>query len=347
MGFLESTYRRFADLAGGRLKARIARMLMYSGVEADVDIWLGSRLLVAFLFALAAALLPWTVLKYYNIFELTGENIATAAALPALYASLGGALLVFLFVLFLFYMHIFYIIEDRTNRIEDVMPDFLMLVAANLNAGMPVFQAFTYAARPEFGPLEEEVKKAAIRASSTESLSQALIRLSEAVDSPLFRRTIALLERGIRSGGSLAKLLETTSAELRRTQEMSRELQASTRTYALFLGFIMIILMPVLFAVSIQFLDMFISISSTYAPQQGAFNIPIFSGKVGVTVDFIIIVSYVMMVICSLLTSALIGVIYEGKQLYGLKYFPVITMLSFAVFFIGRMAFEQIIAPFA
>lgn len=346
MGLMEDIYRRFANRVAPPIKERVAKMLVYAGIEADVDLWLGSRLLISFLFGFAAALLPWTVLKYYNIFKINPHNIATVESLPALYTSIALGIGVFLFVLFLFYLHIFYIIEDRSRRIEEVMPEFLVLVVANLRAGMPVFQAFSHAARPEFGPLEEEVKRSVVRASSSESLSQALIELSEAVDSKMFQRTIALFERGIQSGGSLAKLLETTAEELRKTQEITKELEASTRTYALFLGFIMIILMPILFAISIQFLEMFINIGSNYAQQSSIFNIPIFSGKVSITVEFITVVSYVMMIVCSLLASALIGAIYKGKQLYGLKYFPVIVILCFVVFLMSRTLVSQFVAFF-
>lgn len=48
-------------------------------------------------------------------------------------------------------------IDNRKKQIEDVLPDFLQICAANVRAGMSIERALWFAARPEFGLLSEEV----------------------------------------------------------------------------------------------------------------------------------------------------------------------------------------------
>ncbi|MDE1798055.1 MAG: hypothetical protein KGH63_01460, partial [Candidatus Micrarchaeota archaeon] len=138
----------------------INRLLTYAGIEQSPDLWMGSRLLLAMGAAAAFAFLP-------VIFsQLTGANLGFG--IPGHYnlAFLIGymvlsATLSFVGVLGLVYFHLYYVVNDRTKRVEEVLPDFLLMVAAHMHAGLTPFAAFQSAARPEFGPLEKEVKSIA------------------------------------------------------------------------------------------------------------------------------------------------------------------------------------------
>src|SRR3989338_1305476 len=50
-------------------------------------------------------------------------------------------------------------------------PGFLLLVSSNINAGMTPFNSFQVAARPEFGPLAEEIKYAVSKSLGTTSFN--------------------------------------------------------------------------------------------------------------------------------------------------------------------------------
>ena len=78
------------------------------------------------------------------------------SALIPQYAVMVSLCMIFI-VLGLVYAYLVLRIEDRKNKIEAVLPDFLQLASANVRAGMPIDRALWFAARPEFGLLSQEV----------------------------------------------------------------------------------------------------------------------------------------------------------------------------------------------
>jgi len=333
-------YKGIARFAKTRYHPMIQQLLDYAGVSTEADIWLGSRLLVAFLFSFLAFILPWTVFHYLGWIQI--ETLADYLRAVALSSLLG--VLTFLFVLLLYYLHIYYVIDDRTKRVERVLPDFLLMVAANMRAGMTPFTAFHTSARPEFGPLEEVIRLVAAKTLGTESLATAFEEIPKYVKSSLLKKTVSFFEKGMKSGGHLALLLESSAEEMRETQELKHELIVSTRTYSVFLLFVVIIGIPLLFAISSQFLSTFSKIQEQQASAQfgGESGISFFSGELTLKPQFVIQASYVLLVITSFLVSILIGVIGEGKLLYGVKYFLPVCVGSLMTFFVIREAIASV-----
>jgi len=192
---------------------KVQAWLDYAGITTEVDVWLGSRLLVAFLFGVFAFLLPWTAGVYLGMVSI--ETLGDYARMLLLSLTLG--ILTFAFILFLYYLHLYYIIDDRTKRVERALPDFLLMVSANMRAGMTPFTAFHISARPEFGPLEDVIKLVAAKAMGTESLSIAFEEIPRYVKSDLLKKTVSFFEKGMRSGGHLARILESSAEEIRET----------------------------------------------------------------------------------------------------------------------------------
>ncbi|MEW6329074.1 MAG: type II secretion system F family protein [Candidatus Micrarchaeota archaeon] len=340
----ENLYKAFGGLLGADIRAWVARKLAYAGIDEEPDVWAGSRLLLAILFGLVAALVPITLAKYTGWLVIIPERMGALEYLALLGLCLLAGAFVFAFVLALYYAHLSYVIADRTKRVEKVLPDFLLMVAANLRAGLTPFTAFHTAARPEFGPLEEEVKVVASKAMGSESLDSALNELSERIDSVILAKTVSFFEKGMRSGGHLAKLLETSAEEIRQMHELKREMVISTKTYTIFLIFVVCVITPLLLAISVQFLQTFIKVQvnqSAFASQVG---LTFFTGALSVTPDFILKLSYAVLVGTTLLVSALTGIISEGKLLPGLKYFPVMAAASLILFEIFRYVVAGVLA---
>lgn len=344
---LNGVYKRFGDFLPALLLEKIERAMLCSGAEGDVKAWAGAKFFVAFLFALAGALLPWTLLKYANIITLEFETLTLAAALPVIGLSVLLGTLSFITAILLYYMHAFYVIDDRTKRLERVLPDFLLIVVSNLRAGMTPFAAFRAAARPEFGPLEEEIRVASAKAGASESLSEALRDLSKRFNSGSFQRAVEFFDKGIRSGGQLAKLLESSAEETRRLQDLKSELVATTRTYAIFLVFIVIAATPFLLAISTQFLAMFNQIQSETQAGASEFSLPFFSTETSITQEFMIQLSMLTLIGTSLFVAALIGVIIQGQALYGAKYFPILAIISTGMFLLAKIIIASILSAFA
>ena len=53
------------------------------------------------------------------------------------------------------YVALLLMADERRRKVEDVLPDFLSLSAANVRAGMTIDQAMWYAAKPEYGILSD------------------------------------------------------------------------------------------------------------------------------------------------------------------------------------------------
>lgn len=336
-------YRRFATIVPEYQYTRISRMLAYAGIEEYPDVWIGSRVLLALLGGVIGALIPLSVLRVmgFYTFEFTAMGQADMLFLAELSMIFGT---VFLGVsILLFYLHVYYLRHDRTKRVEDVLPDFLLMIAANLRAGLTPFSAFQAAARPEFGPLEKEIKIVATKTLGSISFTDALNQLTERIDSNVLRRTVVFFEEGLKSGGKMAQLLETSAAEMREMEGLKKELMVNTKTYTIFLIFILVLGLPLLLAISSQFLVTFSEIQSQLRPGEASGITTIAVPAIGIDAEFVGNIALVIIVGSSLLISIFMGVIAEGKLLYGLKNFPILALSSWAVFLLFRFVVSSFI----
>lgn len=321
------------------------RLLVYAGMSQSADIWLGGRVVVASAVGLLCSFLPVLAMVALNSDlgwgTLKKPNIPLTVAVMALSAACGfGAVLGFA------YLHLYYVIHDRTRRIEEILPDFLLMVAAHMRAGLTPFAAFQSAARPEFGPLETEVKSIAAHSMGTESFTESLQQLSEHIDSSVLRRTMAFFENGLRSGGKLANLLETAADEIRDLDELRRETVLNTRTYTIFLVFILVGGLPILLGISTEFLSIFTKMQNQISGDALKGVGSMMSPSINISEDFVAKMAVVIIVLTSIMVSIFIGVISEGKLLFGLKYSPPLAILSYAVFFAVRTVLHGFLGAF-
>lgn len=327
-------FRRLGSALPKGLLSHFETKLRHIGVRDDPRVWMGMRIMVSFLFG---------ILAFFAYLAITNpvpgiEPIATAMAW--FFAAFG-------ICAFVFYLSLYFAISDRASRVEKILPDFLLLTVSNLRAGMTPFNAFVKAAKPEFGELYNEVSISAVKAGGTASLADALIELSNYFDSKIFRRSIMLFVKGIRSGGQLTKLLRSSADEAQHIQDLRAELASSTRTYTLFLGFITVIIMPFLLSISTLFVTVFLSLQpDTNVADAQVGGIPSFSGKIFITPDEMRLISMATLALTSIFVSALAGVIQKGKALYGLKYFPVFATASIVFFFIAYESIKSLLFNF-
>ncbi|VVC02938.1 Type II secretion system (T2SS), protein F [Candidatus Bilamarchaeum dharawalense] len=328
-------YRRIGMALPKGIVGIFRKKLLHAGVREDVEIWIGKRVLLSLCVGI---ILVMIYLILYN------PITSTETSLIALGLFISGTIPVFA----LSYLVLYFQIADRTSSLEKVLPDFLLLTASNLRAGMSPFAAFIGAARPEFGALYDEVKLSTGKASGTASLIDSLQEVQLYFDSPILKRTIGLFVKGIRSGGHLAKLLNSSAEEIRRIQDLRAELTTATRSYTIFLGFIVVLVMPFLLSVSTHFLAVFLKIQPENDLGNGslAANLPSFSGKVLITPDQMFLASIAILVLTSLLMSCLIGIIGKGRILYGIKYFPIFAMGSVGFYFFARMVIGSFLSGF-
>jgi Flp pilus assembly protein TadB len=330
------TYRRFAGLAPKKMLKGLERKLIYAGIEEDPQIWGGQVILLALCIGLVLLL---AYLVIYN-------PIATwTTGLIAFGLLFGGAA----FVLILYYLSLYFKIANRTSAVEKILPDFLLLVLSNLRAGMSPFTAFVQAARPEFKYLYDEVRKSAGRAGGSTSLPDVLNDVGSKFDSQIFKRTIALFAKGIKSGGQLSRLLKSSADEIRHIQDLRAELVTATRTYTIFLGFIIIVIMPFLLGVSTHFITIFTQIQNEAGAGSAEMLVggaPSLSGKISITANEMMMTSLAALISTSLLVSGLMGIIGRGSALYGVKYFPILSIASILMFFLAKTVVASLLSGF-
>ncbi|MCX6769814.1 MAG: type II secretion system F family protein [Candidatus Micrarchaeota archaeon] len=336
--------KKFSTFVKPRSKDKVAALLAYAGIESNSSIWLGSRLLIVLLFGVVGMLIPMSL---FQLFDLSSFGIPHGLSLTATFAlSLVIGLAFALLVSLLIYMHLYYLINERTARVDAVLPDFLLMVAANLRSGMTPFAAFQASARPEFGPLQSEILYVSSSSLGTESFSDALRRLTENIDSAILRRIIAFFENGLRSGGKLAYLLEVSAEEIRETQEIRQQMIINTKSYEIFIVFILLLGLPLLLAISTQFLTVFTKIQTgvgvTDISSTGITGIS--SPKITISVVFIEQLAYFIILGSTILSSILVGVIAEGKVLYGLKYAPPLGLGALFFFTIFKIVISGFLA---
>jgi len=115
---------------------------------------------------------------------------------------------------------------------------------------MTIDRAILFSARPEFGTISDHFKKAAFKIYSGDEVEASLLSMTRRIKSGIFGRTIDLLVEGIKGGGSVAKLLEETAADIRNSEAVQREIKSTVTMYVMFLIIAGVIGAPVLYAIS-------------------------------------------------------------------------------------------------
>ncbi|MBU0533084.1 type II secretion system F family protein [Candidatus Micrarchaeota archaeon] len=243
--------------------------------------------------------------------------------------------------------------DDRRNKLEDTLPDFLTLVASNIKAGMTLDQAMWYSAKPEFGLLSTEVKANIKSSFSGESLEDTLDVLGSRFDSKVFKRTILLLKQATATGGELTNVLERTADDVRNTIIMKKEIAATLVLYEIFILFAAIIGTPFLFAVALKLIEIFERISPQAGSVPGSaggvfttFSNVQFSGPVITSADFFWF-SIPTIFVTALISSFIVSIIRTGSKSQGMKYFPVVLVLSYLVYWFVINAVETFFATIA
>lgn len=305
----------------------------FAGLYVVISILLS--ILVAFLFVMASSLRIY-VFKFC-LFALKPLLVTTPFFVPALTIIL-SFVLVFSAVAILGYVFILLSSDRRRTAVEEALPDFLILAAANSRAGMTIDQALWHAAKPEFGLLSDEVQVVAKRTFGGVPFNESIDHLTTVVDSKIIRRTVTLIKQGLASGSRIAVILERTAQDTRDMQIVKRDIAASLLMYVIFIVFAAAIGTPFLFAVSAKLVmlmeEVFTQIpSGTDVSSLGS------SSFIQPQPPIVTSEQFFMFVVLSLFATAvtsslLIGVIQKGNKREGIKYLPFILIVGLVLFFV-------------
>ena len=243
--------------------------------------------------------------------------------------------LIALVVLFIaFFLNI--TIYKRTKAIEASLADFLVLVSTNLKGGLSLEQSLWAAIRPEFGLLAEEMTIVSKRVMTGNDLTESLIEFINKYDSPSLQRNLMLIVGEVESGGKIVTVIDKVIAALKRTKALKEEMSAATISYMIFIGAVVVVISPALFALAFQLLNIIIGFTSSLGSSltsSSAISIPInFDAKIDVN-NFkrFSVMALATISICS---SMIISIIEKGDIKGGLKYIPAFTIASIVLYFV-------------
>ncbi|HII38478.1 TPA: type II secretion system F family protein [Candidatus Micrarchaeota archaeon] len=326
---LTKAYQQIAGLFPQRVHNYIGRLLTQGGFEILPRVFLGFAVFIA----ACAALFAFFVTPFLT-------NDINLQVLAIIIASGGIAGLMWLLLIMS--------ADRRANNIEDVLPDALKIISANIRAGMTLENAFWGAARPEFGVFKDEIKKVSAETFGGRPISESLTRMSQRVNSAVVERAVKLMNEGIRLGGEMATLLDEVAADIISTKLLRREIATSTMTYSIFIVFASVFAAPALFALSTYYSEMNENLlqkqktgsaSSQYVQQAGLSGM---GGIIGmsaakpsedaITSADIYWFAIAALTVTNFFSGLTLGLIREGKALRGIRYAPAFTLVSIIIF---------------
>ncbi|MBN2518322.1 MAG: type II secretion system F family protein [Candidatus Altiarchaeota archaeon] len=236
-GLMQGAYRRVGRFSPFGWRKKINELVIYSGITKTQEEITGLTIVDGGILA---------VLVAAGGYFLLNLDIYMAAIAGA--ATFGAAWIVVYSVLNL-------LADKRTDEVESTLPDVLQIISANISAGMTPYNALWVSARKEFGSLAEEIKIAQKETLGGKSFTDSLTDMANRVRSNILQRTIRLIIQGMKAGGELPNILQGIGTDIRQMRLLQKEMAANTMSYTLFILFGMILGAPLLFSVSIQFVD--------------------------------------------------------------------------------------------
>ncbi len=319
-------YKTISKLLPKNIKKDFKKRLSYSSIDLDIDKFLG--------------FLVFATLSFGFIVGQIGSGLFGVS-----FFILGPASALMIPVLV--YVWLMLSADSKKKFVENVLPDALQLMSSNIRAGITVDKAFILAARPEFGPLEAEIRRVGKETMAGRDLVDSLRGMTVRINSTNLDRSIDLIIHSIRSGGQLADLLDQTANDLRDQQIVQKEISASVLMYVLFVFIAIGLGAPMLFSMSAFLVNLLSEMSTNIAagmPEgeaiQGA---PISMGSSDIDPGFIRNFALLSMAVSSIFGGIVMGLIMGGEEKSGLKFIPLLVVISISLFFIGTFLLEKIL----
>ncbi|MFA5797351.1 MAG: type II secretion system F family protein [Candidatus Woesearchaeota archaeon] len=242
-----------------------------------------------------------------------------------------GALVTLAIILLYFNLNIH--IYKRTKELEYILPDYLQMVSANLKGGMSFEKSLWNAIKPEFGIISKEISIVYKKVMTGNDLTDALREFTNKYNSPLMRRSFDLIIGELETGGKISHIVDKVIENIIKTKQLSQEMSSATLSYIIFIGAIVMLVAPALFALSYHLLKVMIGFSSKLANVSST-ALPISINALQMNPGDFRIFSILALVVISLFSSLIVSIIEKGDIRGGLKYIPMFIISSIVVYFI-------------
>lgn len=318
-------YRLISRLYPRRIRESFQEMLLYNNIPTDLDRYLGMITIVSFFLAVLISLLVRIFLSF-NVFLL-----------------FAGC---FLIILSSVYTYLVLTADARAKFVDEVLPDALQLMSANLRAGMTIDKALLLAARPEFGQFKDDINEVGKEIATGKEFSEALLGMTKKIRSEKLSKTFQLIVTGVEAGGELADLLEHSASNLRQQRLVAERVRSSVLVYVIFIFSAIGFGAPMLFGLS-SFLikvitDIFAKIEIPVTDIGR--KLPITFTKITLTPEFVNTYTIISMIVTSIMGSLILGLISKGREKEGLKFIPILIVMTLVLFFLVRFLIGKLLS---
>jgi Flp pilus assembly protein TadB len=298
----------------------MTQSLIYAGVEMTAEEVVSITLVYSVVV---------TVIAYLIALVLNASQFVTAIVVVVSFAAVWMLPLVLLSML----------TANRTNAVEDSLPDVLSMVAQNMKAGMTSYNALWSAARPEFGPLAIEIQNVAKATLTGIPLTDALVSMTNHVKSQKLPRSVRLIVQGMKSGGDLPAVLHAITTDMRKESNLKKAMAAETGAHSIFILFAIMVGAPLLFSVSFQFISIFSAMMTKLNVAELAKNAPksmISLSELSITPDFFMTYSIAILIVSGFFGALLIGILKTGSITEGIPSMPAYVVIPIVIYFVMK-----------
>ena len=294
----------------------------------------------------------WTELLVFNAMDINPRAFALYMLVGSLAVGVAGSLVASIgFPLsilstiaiaaaaqLVMYSNLYLGANSRGGKVEDVLPDFLSLMASNIRSGLTPDKALVVSARDEFGPLTLAINRAAKESITGMPLDEVMIGMTYQIKSNVLEKTMTQIVEGMHSGGDLSELLEKTALDIRKFRSVKKEVNSIILNYELFIIAAITFGAPMLYGVSTFLVEIMLIIKSKIgagsdAASQLSGSVGIFKGKLLFTPAGVQLFSILAISLTIFFGCMAVGVMSSGRRMDGLKYFPILALIGLGLLF--------------
>ena len=255
-------------------------------------------------------------------------------------------------IILIIYAAIEFRIEQRKSFVENILPLYLDLTAANVRSGLALTNAMTIVERPEFKKFNDDIKLMGKQLYSGESMERVLTQLTSRYRSQELKRTIRMVLEAERYGGGMTDLLKQISKDLRNEHIIQKEVSGQLFMYMIFIAFAALAAAPVLFAMTSQMIGITLSIwskislnSLSSVPSTGISFLKFSTPQITLAgyQDFALASIILITGMCAFIVSA----ISSGRMIRGMRYLPLFILMGLIVYFIVGLIVGNIFSTIA
>lgn len=218
--------------------------------------------------------------------------------------------------------------EQIINSIEANFSDALKQMADTLKAGDTYESALREVANSDYGRLSEEMEISLRRLEEGINIENSLKGFSQRVDSKLVKRTITIIVDSIKTGASLAEVLEDISEDVRDLHKLKEERKSNTQMQFLFMIAAGGIIAPIIFGEVTAIMDMFTKVlGSEISKSQLA--------QAQKNSEMILLITQGYLIIEVMGSGGIMALIRDGKINKSIIYIPILLLTAFIMYYLS------------